>query len=146
MASIRKIPNGHWQVQVRRFGRKLSKVFDTHQEAEDFARRVEEQWKRDYEMETSVYARYGAFMAAWQLARLQLLGDGWDREPDEWTIATEIARDSSLRFIAFLHHAPQTALTIMEHRAALEHDMTTAADRRRGRQLGLEETDDDADE
>jgi hypothetical protein len=58
------------------------------------------------------------FFTAWLLSRAMLLGKN-SAEPDETQIATQLAHDPTLRFIANLHYGPCTPESILEYRSWL---------------------------
>jgi hypothetical protein len=63
------------------------------------------------------------FLTAWLLSRAMLLGQT-GAEPDEAQIATHLAGDGTLRFLANLHHGPVAAGSVVEYyHWLLEHDL-----------------------
>jgi hypothetical protein len=143
MPTFQQTPNGRWQAQIRRHGRRSFKVFDTRGEAEEWASLVEAEARDAYEGTVRILKRHGAFLAAWGHAERVLRSGGGGREPEDATIAAFIADSVPLQKIAGMiagympnPQQPVTAEQVLAIKAALEMQVeavaeVAAAERRR---------------
>jgi hypothetical protein len=128
MATFQRTPNARWQAQVRRFGKKAFKVFDTRADAEAWAEDIEEEWRQEYETTTHLFSRYGAVAAAWEYARRVIRG-GRKEEPQDEEIAAFLLDHSPMRQVLQLDLlADQTAAGVLAHKAYLEQQMDRAVE------------------